>query len=78
MALLLIIVSPTMAAPNFADNIERPLRYRPDGADFVIENGTEFFNRPLYGTNTAFRVDGATSRSSCSTCLVAAATCASG
>ena len=26
--------------------------------DFVIENGKEFFNRPLYGGNTAFRVDG--------------------
>ena len=44
--------------PNLADNIERPLRYRPDGADFVIENGAEFFNRPLYGGHTAFRVDG--------------------
>lgn len=44
--------------PNLVANIERPLRYRPDGADFVIENGAEFFNRPLYGGNTAFRVDG--------------------
>ncbi len=44
--------------PNLADNLDRPLRYRPDGADFVIENGAEFFNRPLYGGNTAFRVDG--------------------
>jgi len=44
--------------PNLVDNIERPLRYRPDGGDFVIENGVEFFNRPLYGGNTAFRVDG--------------------
>ncbi len=44
--------------PNLAGNIERPLRYRPDHGDFVIENGTEFFNRPLYGGNTAFRVDG--------------------
>ncbi|MBN1359966.1 MAG: DUF4450 domain-containing protein [Sedimentisphaerales bacterium] len=26
----------------------RPLRYRPDGKDFVIENSREFFNRPLY------------------------------
>jgi hypothetical protein len=43
--------------PNLVGNIERPLRYRPDGADFVIENGPEFFNRPLYGGNTAFRVD---------------------
>lgn len=44
--------------PNLQDNIDRPLRYRPEGADFVIENGAEFFNRPLYGGNTAFRVDG--------------------
>ena len=44
--------------PNLEDNVGRPLRYRPDGADFVIENGTEFFNRSLYGGNTAFRVDG--------------------
>ena len=43
--------------PNLVDNIERSLRYRPEGADFVIENGAEFFNRPLYGGNTAFRVD---------------------
>jgi hypothetical protein len=43
--------------PNLADRIGRPLRYRPDGTDFVIENGAEFFNRPLYGGNTAFRVD---------------------
>src|ERR1035438_3074807 len=26
--------------------------------DFVVENGPEFFNRSLYGGNTAFRVDG--------------------
>ena len=44
--------------PNLESNIDRPLRYRPEGADFVIENGTETFNRPLYGRNTAFRVDG--------------------
>jgi hypothetical protein len=44
-------------SPNLAGNIARPLRYRPDGTDFVIENGVEFFNRPLYGGNTAFRVD---------------------
>ncbi len=44
--------------PNLRGNIDRPLRYTPDGRDFVIENGGEFFNRPLYGGNTAFRVDG--------------------
>lgn len=43
--------------PNLENNIGRPLRYRPDGNDFVIVNGAEFFNRPLYGANTAFRVD---------------------
>src|SRR5262245_27987446 len=43
--------------PVFEPNIERPLRYRPEETDFVIENGTEFFNRPLYATNSAFRVD---------------------
>ena len=44
--------------PNLESNIDRPLRYYPDGSDFVIENGAETFNRPLYGGNTAFRVDG--------------------
>jgi hypothetical protein len=43
--------------PNLVDNIDRPLRYTPDGEDFVVENGGEFFNRPLYGGNTAFRAD---------------------
>lgn len=42
---------------NLVENIARPLRYTPIGTDFVITNGTEFFNRPLYGNNTAFRVD---------------------
>ena len=44
--------------PNLAGNIGRPLRYKPEGGDFVVENGPEFFNRSLYGGNTAFRVDG--------------------
>jgi len=43
--------------PNRQGNIERPLRYMPEDGDFVIVNGAEFFNRPLYGGNTAFRVD---------------------
>src|SRR5438105_2786674 len=45
------------AQGNFIGKTKRQLRYHPEGADFVIENGTEFFNRPLYGGNTAFRVD---------------------
>jgi hypothetical protein len=44
--------------PNVKGQLDRPVRYRPDGDAFVIENGTERFNRPLYGGNTAFRVDG--------------------
>ncbi len=47
-----------VASPNLAGQVARPLRYRPEGEDFVIENGGEFFNRPLYGGNTGFRVDG--------------------
>jgi hypothetical protein len=43
--------------PNLIGNTERPLRYRPENRDFVIINGPEFFNRPLYGGNTAFRLD---------------------
>lgn len=37
--------------------IERQVRYRPEGADIVIENGTRRFNRALYGGNTAFRAE---------------------
>jgi hypothetical protein len=59
--------------PNLAGNIERPLRYRPEGTDFVIENGAEFFNRPLYGGNTASMR--ATGRSSRFTCRAAAEIC---
>ncbi len=51
------IASTTGLHPNIAGQMERPLRYTPDNGDFVIRNGTEFFNRSLYGGNTAFRVD---------------------
>jgi len=43
---------------NFENNIARPLRYWPIGTDFVITNGAEFFNRPLYCPNSSFRIDG--------------------
>lgn len=43
--------------PLFTGHAARPLRYRPEGTDFVIENGAEFFNRPLYCNNSAFRID---------------------
>jgi hypothetical protein len=35
----------------------RTLRYHPEGPDFVITNGERRFNRALYGTHTAFRVE---------------------
>jgi hypothetical protein len=38
-------------------NQPRTLRYHPEGQDFVITNGQRRFNRALYGTNTAFRVE---------------------
>jgi hypothetical protein len=56
-AVLLALVIPLAAQGNFVGRTARPLRYHPEGTDFRIENGAEFFNRPLYGTNTAFRVD---------------------
>ena len=40
-----------------AGHTARPLRYTPVDGDFVIRNGGEFFNRPLYGPNINFRVD---------------------
>lgn len=43
--------------PTFAQNTARDLRYTPDNTDFVIHNGPESFNRPLYGGNTSFRTD---------------------
>ncbi|MDP0500110.1 MAG: DUF4450 domain-containing protein [Verrucomicrobiota bacterium JB022] len=43
--------------PNLEGQLAQPLRYTPEGHDFVITNGEEFFNRPLYGGNTGFRVD---------------------
>ena len=44
--------------PMLVGNLDRPLRYTPDHGDFVITNGPESFNRPLYGGSSAFRVDG--------------------
>jgi hypothetical protein len=42
---------------NYEGQTARPLRYAPVGTDFVITNGAEYFNRPLYCDHTAFRVD---------------------
>ncbi len=38
-------------------DIERTIRYQPEGNDFVITNGNRRFTRALYGTNSAFRAE---------------------
>lgn len=47
----------TAGSPGYWHGKERELRYMPEGDDFVIVNGNKRFNRALYGTNTAFRVE---------------------
>lgn len=56
---ILIIFSFSLLAqpPGYWHDKERELRYTPEGDDFVIVNGDKRFNRALYGTNTAFRVE---------------------
>lgn len=53
----LSFAAPAYHGQTLAENTERELRYSPQDGDFVIHNGKESFNRPLYGDNTAFRVD---------------------
>jgi hypothetical protein len=43
--------------PVFWKNKQREIHYKPDGEDFLLVNGKKRFNRALYGTNTAFRVE---------------------
>lgn len=43
--------------PVLDGKVERPLRYQPDGTDFVIESGDKTFNRSLYGPDSGFRVE---------------------
>jgi hypothetical protein len=42
---------------GFWHGIERTIHYQPRGNDFILYKGTRKFNRALYGTNTAFRVE---------------------
>ena len=47
-----------LCASARAGSDDRPMRYHPDGGDFVIVNGERRFNRPLYGPqHTGFRVE---------------------
>jgi len=56
---LFIFLYPSVNAqtPKLWHNKEREIHYHPDGEDIVINNGTHRFNRAIYGTNTAFRVE---------------------
>lgn len=51
------LVIPRGITPLLHNGTARPLRYLPVDGDFVVRNGSEFFNRPLYGQNNDFRVD---------------------
>src|SRR5215831_17401302 len=48
----------TRGRAQLTNNVARALRYIPENGDFVITNGTEFFNRPLYCGHSAYRIDG--------------------
>lgn len=56
-AALFIFFSLPVSAQNLWHNKERTIHYLPQGNDFVLYKGTRKFNRALYGTNTAFRVE---------------------
>ena len=45
------------AEPKLWYGKQRTIHYKPEGSDFVLVNGKKRFNRALYGTNTAFRVE---------------------
>ena len=56
--LLVLCLSTVSAQPKgYWHGKERQLRYTPEGQDFIIVNGDKKFNRALYGTNTAFRIE---------------------
>lgn len=61
--IILLTVFITVAQLSFSQEkklwhgIERQVRYRPEGNDIVINNGTRRFNRALYGGNSAFRAE---------------------
>lgn len=54
---ILFLATQTAVAQQSWHNKIRTIHYRPEGNDFVTVNGTYRFNRALYGTNTAFRVE---------------------
>ena len=57
LAFLTLHTSYTQSLENHWSKQTRHLRYKPDGNDFVIVNGDKKFNRAIYGTNTAYRME---------------------
>ncbi|GAB2805945.1 DUF4450 domain-containing protein [Ferruginibacter profundus] len=58
--IFLLFISYKTSAQNNTElwhGIERTMHYQPQGNDFILYKGTRKFNRALYGTNTAFRVE---------------------
>lgn len=57
--LILLGLGPILLAQpgDYWHGKQRELRYQPKGEGFVIVNGKNRFNRALYGTNTAFRIE---------------------
>ena len=47
----------TFVTPPLWHNKQRTIHYKPEGKDCICVNPTRRFNRALYGTNTAFRVE---------------------
>lgn len=54
---ILFFITQAVVAQESWHNKMRSIHYNPEGNDFVTVNGTYRFNRALYGTNTAFRVE---------------------
>ena len=62
--------------PNLESNIGRPLRYRPDGNDFVIVNGADYSTARFMAQTPRFAWMRAIVPNSFSICPAAAVTCA--
>jgi hypothetical protein len=57
LTLLLVIPSFCMSKTPYWHNLEREVRYKPVGEEFVNLKGDKRFSRAIYGTNTGFRFE---------------------
>ncbi|MDR3297315.1 MAG: DUF4450 domain-containing protein [Prevotellaceae bacterium] len=55
--ILPLILCPILVSAQYWHNKPRQMRYHPEGEEYVIRNGDRKFNRALYGSHTAFRVE---------------------